>query len=637
MADRKTPPLIDLAAVAVSPALIMLMVGSLVFFLIEVLYGGQWTDRLIYTFFFFVFGIVLIARLHIKEGGGKARLYGGGLGLVTFLALLQFAEYPTPWLKTFAPVMNLGLMALVWWISHKLTWDCTHLDADRKASGRGLLAAAGLESNTGPTKAEDDEAFDPDRSRQADPSRKRERRDFPSRTRERRAKPPLTWWQRYEQYREWRAKKPHTPGVWVLYFAVAALPLFALGQALIPADDATRRAATFWQMATYIGSALGLLVTTSLLGLRRYLEDRNARIPTGITVGWLGMGALVIVVFLAIGAVLPRPHSETPLYTWDRGGKSDRSASKNAQVRDGSAGKGEGNAGKKTEAGKGKAGGKNGEPGGGNKGEKGSGNGDKGNNSGGKQKGDNAGGQKGKEGNDKSGKPNDPNAKGKEGEEGEKDKDDKSQPSGGPDRDAEEKAEDDSGKSDQSARMQNLGEVGQTVAKLVKWVVWTVIAIAVIAGVVYFFLKGLAPFTNWAQGLLDWLRGLFGKKPTGKKRAAKVEEEVLAGETRPPPFAAFANPFDRDSDWTHDLPGLLAYSFDAFDSWAWDRDRGRTRDETPTEFAARIAEDDPDLTATARDLAELHTRALYSPAPLPPDTIARVADFWRSLELVGVE
>ncbi len=625
MADRKTPPLIDLAAVAVSPALIMMMVGSLAFFLIEVLYGGQWTDRLIYTFFFFVFGIVLIARLHIQHGGGKARAYGIGLGLVAYIAMLQFVEYPTPWLKTLGPIINLGLMALVWWISHKLTWDCTHLDADLKASGRGVLAAAGLDTNTSTTKAEDDAEFDPDRASQADPSRKRQRR----------AKQPMGWLERYQKYREWQKKKPHTPGVWVLYFAVAALPLFALGQALIPADDDKRRAATFWQMATYIGSALGLLVTTSLLGLRRYLEDRNARIPTGITVGWLGMGAAVILVFLAIGAVLPRPHSETPMFTWDRGGKSDRNASKNAQVRDNSAGKGEGNAGQKTEAGKGNASGKNGEPGGGNKGEKGTGKGDKGNNSGSKQKGESGGDQKGKEGGEKGEKgKDDPNAKGNEkGEKGKDEKDDRQ--TDGSNRDADEKKEDDSGRSEQGERLKNLGEAGEKVAKLIKWLVWTAIIIAVIVGALYFFLKGLAPFTNWAKGLLDWLRGLFGKKPTGKKRKAKLEEEVLAGEERPPPFHAFANPFDDGSATRRDPADLLAYSFAAFDSWAWDRNRGRTEDETPAEFAARIAEDYPDLTAPTADLADLHTRALYSPTPLPADTVDRVATVWRSLDLAG--
>lgn len=623
MAERKTPPLIDLAAICVSPILIMLMVGSLVFFLIEVLYGGQWTDRLIYTFFFFVFGIVLIARLHIQEGSSKARLYGGGLGAVTFLAMLQFVEYPVAWLKTFGPIINLGLMALVWWISHKLTWDCTHLDADRKASGRGVLAAAGLESNTSTTKAEDEEEFDPDPDRSSQAGKKKKKKTE-----------PLTWLQRYEKYKEWRKKKPHTPGVWVLYFALAALPLFALGQALIPADDDKRRSATFWQMAMYIGSALGLLVTTSLLGLRRYLEDRNARIPTGITVGWLGMGAAVILVFLMIGAALPRPHSETPLFTWDRGGKSDRSASKNAQVRDNSAGKGEGAAGQKTEAGKGKASGKNGEPGGGNKGENGSGNGDKGNNSGGNQKGDSSGNQKGNEGKDKGSNQN--KGQDNKGQPGEKGKDDKrDQQSGSSGKDAEEKKDENEDRDARAEKLQQTNQAIETLSKFVKWLVWTAIIILVIAALLYYGLSWLAPFTNWAQSLLDWLRALFGKKPVKKKRKGQTEEEVLTGETRPPPFSHFGNPFDDGSAGRMSPGELAAYTFAAFDSWAWDRDRGRTEDETPAEFAARVAEDYPDLAEPGADLAALHTRALYSPSPMPKNTAERVSAFWRSLELAS--
>ena len=55
MADETdTRPLIDWVAVAVSPVLVMGMVGSLVFFLIEVLYQGQYSDRLLYTMFFFL-------------------------------------------------------------------------------------------------------------------------------------------------------------------------------------------------------------------------------------------------------------------------------------------------------------------------------------------------------------------------------------------------------------------------------------------------------------------------------------------------------------------------------------------------------------------------------------------------------
>ena len=38
-------------------------------------------------------------------------------------------------------------MALVWWAAHKLTWDCTHIDEKKIGAGRGLLSAAGLDTD----------------------------------------------------------------------------------------------------------------------------------------------------------------------------------------------------------------------------------------------------------------------------------------------------------------------------------------------------------------------------------------------------------------------------------------------------------------------------------------------------------
>ena len=73
--NREPPTLADYAVTAVSPVLIMLMVGSLVFFLVEVLYAGQYSDRLLYSMFFFVIGIVLVARISIQVDPGRAAMF----------------------------------------------------------------------------------------------------------------------------------------------------------------------------------------------------------------------------------------------------------------------------------------------------------------------------------------------------------------------------------------------------------------------------------------------------------------------------------------------------------------------------------------------------------------------------------
>ena len=48
---KPSKTLADYVTVALSPALIMALVGSLVFFLLEVLYVGQYSERLQWTLF----------------------------------------------------------------------------------------------------------------------------------------------------------------------------------------------------------------------------------------------------------------------------------------------------------------------------------------------------------------------------------------------------------------------------------------------------------------------------------------------------------------------------------------------------------------------------------------------------------
>jgi hypothetical protein len=104
--------------------------------------------------------------------------------------------------------------------------------------------------------------------------------------------------------------KAHAPGVWIVYFSLAALPLFGLGQMLVPVADAGRRLWTFQLLCTYVAAGLGLLVTTSFVGLRRYLRQRGVQMPPQMAGVWIALGAAIIVVLLAICAILPRPAAE---------------------------------------------------------------------------------------------------------------------------------------------------------------------------------------------------------------------------------------------------------------------------------------------------------------------------------------
>src|SRR5262245_36473715 len=122
MARRLAPTLADYMAIAISPALIMGLVGSLAFFLLDLSYRGEYMDRLQWILSWFVMAIVLIARIAIVEGAERASLFGFALGGAMMLAVFQFApDYV---------LLTPFLLALIWWCAHELTWNCTWIDED---------------------------------------------------------------------------------------------------------------------------------------------------------------------------------------------------------------------------------------------------------------------------------------------------------------------------------------------------------------------------------------------------------------------------------------------------------------------------------------------------------------------------
>ncbi len=191
------------------------LVASLVFFLVNVLYAGEFVDRLRWILFFFVFGAVLIARMTMRDDtSSRSVLYGVPLGVLTWLGMQMFVEYSEDGgIRQLSWILNAGLIGLVWWCAHRLTWDCTNVDEETDMNAEGVLQAAGL----------DNEPAEPKNTAEDKP---KEREGF---------------WQRWRRYQEQRKKK-RTLGVWVVYFSLAALPLFGLGQALIDAADGERGA-----------------------------------------------------------------------------------------------------------------------------------------------------------------------------------------------------------------------------------------------------------------------------------------------------------------------------------------------------------------------------------------------------------
>ena len=124
------------------------------------------------------------------------------------------------------------------------------------------------------------------------------------------------WWERYRLYRDKKIRKPGALGVWIVFFSLAALPLFGLGQTCIPPEATARREYAFSLLIVYVGSGLGLLLITNFLSLRHYLRQRKLTMPVTVTAGWLFLGVLLIVLHLYVSTLLPRPTDPQPLWDW---------------------------------------------------------------------------------------------------------------------------------------------------------------------------------------------------------------------------------------------------------------------------------------------------------------------------------
>ena len=295
--NATTSSIAEILVTAITPALIMILIGSLVFFLISVFYVGEFQARLKYICALFVFATVLIGRISIEEGSEHAAIYGVGLGIAILLAMSRFSDAGL--------VINIALIAVVWFSAHKLTWDCTVLRQGKDASGQGLLQTAGLDDddNDGPSQDLDAVSQTSDDDDDDQPTADLAE-DEP-------ANPLAALFQRWKEHR----KRPHAPGVWVIYFCVASIPLFGMGQILMPSDPLTRRRA-FLYLCVYVGAGLALLCATSFLSLRRYLRQRRLEMPPEMAATWSAVGAAMIVALLIFCMMLPRPNPEYSVSDW---------------------------------------------------------------------------------------------------------------------------------------------------------------------------------------------------------------------------------------------------------------------------------------------------------------------------------
>ena len=245
--NPKKKTVADYAVIAVAPLLVFLMLSSLANFLMLVIYRGGQPTKVSWTILCFTLGTVAVARLSIQRDRTYSLGYAVILGGVAFLAMMRFVS---------SGIASGLLLALVAYLSDWVIRDCTLIDENADSSDQGLMESGQFASLwKGVAKGKGDNG---------------------------------------------------QPGRSVLYLAMAALPLYGIGQLFIRSGDSTWKRAQ-WLLVCYLFSAIALLVTTSFLGLRRYLRQRGADMPKQVSLAWLIGGMVLTALILMIATLAPIP------------------------------------------------------------------------------------------------------------------------------------------------------------------------------------------------------------------------------------------------------------------------------------------------------------------------------------------
>jgi hypothetical protein len=188
MTDRKLRPTsFDYALAALSPVLIILMIGSLVYFLLTTLYQGDFQARLMWILGLFTMASVLITRIAIEQSRTQSFTYLGLLSAATLLVAPRFFVLEGFLSPLSIPIL-IGFLALIVFLADRITMDCTSVDDAHDSHGYGLLQSLGIFK-----RSDDPEPTPP-------PQRPTQAPDTPEISN--------------------KESRSHNPGVWILYFAL---------------------------------------------------------------------------------------------------------------------------------------------------------------------------------------------------------------------------------------------------------------------------------------------------------------------------------------------------------------------------------------------------------------------------------
>ena len=614
---KARPGSLDFFLAAIAPIFIIGMIGSLVYFIIMVCFEGPFLIRLMWILGLYTVAAVLIARIAIEQSRQLAFAYMFALGGATLFVAPRFITVTGP-LALMSFAILIGLLVLVAVLADRITFDCTSMNEQVQSTGVGLLQSLGLvQSERKQTEPKSEATLPTDGT-----------------------SPEL-------RLKKSSTKRKHNPGVWVLYFALLALPLFGLGQMVI--QNPTDRRWAFTYLFCYLLSSMFLLVLISLLSLRKYLRERGVPMETSFAIRWMAIGMVSVFLVLLVLSLLPIPsHSllsmELPFRITSR---DDLKANKWGWGPEGAEGEGP-KQGKPNDAqpqdqqqadqkgaekGQGEAAGGKQE---GSKDGKGQANGES-------QKGD--GKQSDKKQSEKS--PSGESAKGdkKKGDDNSADekaakepdaaKNDPEQPENREPQQGEKPAARENNQAKQAEpkealEQQQPQQQQQAPTMSVEWnlsvaLQWLAMLILLIVAIV-FGVKYRRELLQAFQSFRDWLSALFGQKKRSMIPADAVVEGAVTLADLYPPFSSFANPFAAGSDWSREQ--IVRHMYRAVMSWGYEHRVIRREDETPEEFVRRLARRFPEQQEHFSMLGIFYNRIAYARGSIRSSEIKPMAELW---------
>lgn len=585
---RARPESLDYFLAAIAPVFVIGMIGSLVYFIITVCYQGSYTERLMWILGLYTVAAVLIARIAIEQSRQVAFAYMFALGTATLFVTPQFFVVSGAMAVLSFPILVL-LLVLIAVLADRITFDCTSMNEQVQSTGVGLLQSLGL------VKSERKKS-------EPKPTLNRKVDENPA----------------DETKKKSSTKRKHNPGVWVLYFALFALPLFGLGQLVIQSDVNRRWAFTY--LFFYLLNSLFLLVLISLLSLRKYLRERGVPMETSFAVRWLVIGMTSVFVILMVLSLLPIPgHSllsmDLPFRITSR---DDLKANKRGWGREGAEGDGPKQGEPKPEEGEAQD-----KPGGNQDG--------KGPDEGGKQNGDKVKEGKHSGENAKNGNPQQGDASQNEPKQNDKPPVDARKPPQ-ENKPPEKKPQ---GKQPQQQPQPQPEQPPQptprslsiqwNLSAALQWLLMLILAIvAIVYGILY-----RAQLLAAIKSFQDWLSALFGRKKSSVVQANRSAEDATMLEAPYPPFDTFENPFSTGNGWTREQ--VVRHMYRAMLSWGYEHRVVCREDETPEEFMRRLFRRFPEQQESFSMLGMLYNRIAYARGKVTSSELKPMTDLWQWL------